>query len=339
MKRQTPLLLLTIPLLLSAMFGQSATQPAIVADVDGEKISSRDLNEASGEPLAKLDHQAYQLRQQKLQEMIDNRLLAREARHRNISLDALITAEVTSKAAEVTPQEIHRVYELNKTQLQRPESEVEGQLRTALHDQNVATRRHEFAKSLQANAKVTVFLEPPAPYRAVVGVNGPTRGAANAAVTIVAFEDFQCPFCKRAYETLQQVELKYPEKVRLVHRDFPLQPLHPASWKTHEAARCAEEQGKFWEYRDLLFKNPPATGPEQLTAYATQLGLNLPDFKKCVESEKFKAVVQKDEDEGDRLGIQGTPEFFINGRPFAGAQPESEFARVIDEELNKRTPQ
>ena len=122
----------------------------------------------------------------------------------------------------------------------------------------------------------------------------------------------------------------------MVHRDCPLQPLHPASWKAHEAGRCAEEQGKFWEYRDLLYKNVPAAGPEQLSNYASQLGMNLPEFNKCLDSGKFKAVVQRDENEGERLGVQGTPAFFINGRLLSGAQPESEFSRMIDEELNKR---
>jgi len=309
---------------------------ATVAEVEGERISLQDLKEASGEPLARLEQQAYQLKQQKLQQIIEDRLLAREARQRNISLESLIDAEITSKAAEVTPEEIHRVYELNKNQLQKPESEVEGQLRSLLHDQKVAERRREFAKSLQANAKVSVYLEPPPPFRAEVGVDGPSRGAAHALVTIVEFEDFQCPFCKKAQDSLQQVLVRYKDKVRLVHRDFPLQPLHPASLKAHEAGRCAEEQGKFWEYRDLLYKNAPAAGPEQLTNYASQIGMNLPDFKKCLDSGKFKAVVQKDEDEGVRLGVQGTPAFFINGRLLSGAQPESEFARMIDEELNKR---
>ena len=128
-------------------------------------------------------------------------------------------------------------------------------------------------------------------------------------------------------------------------RSSPEQPLRtaiacesPKPWlgRAHEAGRCAEEQGKFWEYRDLLYKNAPAAGPEQLSDYALKTGMDVPAFKRCLDSGKFKMVVQKDETEGDRLGVQGTPAFFINGRLLSGAQPEDEFARVIDEELNKR---
>jgi protein-disulfide isomerase len=325
-----------ILLLVSPLFGQSEAEITTVADVNGERISLQDLKQASGEPLAILEDQAYKLKQQKLGQMIGERLLAREATRRRISVDALIEAEVTSKAAAVTAEEIHNVYEFNKSQLQKPEPEVTDQIRTYLRDQRVATRRQEFVKSLQSQAKVSIYLVPPPPFRSDVGLEGPSRGPADAPITIVEFEDFQCPYCKKAQSTLEQVLLRYKDKVRVVHRDFPLQPLHPASQKAHEAARCAEEQGKFWEYRELLYKNAPAAGPEQLNDYASKVGADSSAFKQCLESGKFKTLMQKDETEGDRLGVQGTPAFFINGRLLSGAQPENEFTRVIDEELNKR---
>ncbi len=307
-----------------------------VAEVDGDAISAQELMAASSAALARLEQQAYRVKQQKLQEMIEDRLLAHEARRRNVSVQSLIDNEITAKAGTVTPQEIHAVYELYEERLQKPESEVEGQLRSLILEQKLKARRHEFARSLEAKAKVSVYLEPPAPVRAVVGVDGPSRGAADAPVTIVEFEDFQCPVCRSSQRTLDQLLLRYKDKVRLVHRDFPLQSLHPAAWQSHEAGRCAEERGKFWEYRELLYKNPPATSAEQLTSYAAQLGLNASDFKKCLDSGKFKAVVQKEEDEANRLGVQGTPTFFVNGQLLLGAQTESEFERIIDQELNKR---
>lgn len=335
MRRRRSFLLGTILLLVPPLFGQSEAQITTVAEINGDTISLQDLKQASGEQLAMLEDQAYRLKQQKLEQMIGDRLLAREASRRKISVESLIQAEITSQAA-VTAEEIHNVYELNKNQLQKPEPDVTDQIRTYLRDQKIAVRRGEFVKSLQAQAKVSIYLDPPAPFRSDVGPEGPSRGAADAPVTIVEFEDFQCPFCKKAQGTLEQVLLRYKDKVRVVHRDFPLQPLHPASQKAHEAARCAEEQGKFWEYRELLYKNTPAAGPEQLNDYASKVGVDVAVFKQCLDSGKFKMLVQKDETEGDRLGVTGTPAFFINGRLLSGAQPENEFARVIDEELNKR---
>ena len=322
---------------LSASFAQNAAELDTVAQVDGQRISLQDLEQVSGEPLARLEGQAYQLKQQKLDQIIDYRLLAGEAHRRGISLDALVEAEITSKVAEVSPQEIHMVYELNKNQLQKSESEMQDQIRKLLRDQKLAVRHHEFAKTLRAKAKVTVYLDPPPPFRTEVSGEGPSRGSAGAPVTIVEFEDFQCPFCKRAQATLDEILARYKDKVRVVHRDFPLEPLHPASMRAHEAARCADDQGKFWEYRELLYKNSPSAAPEQLNDYAAKVGADVRAFQQCVESGKFKDAIQKDEAEGERLGIQGTPAFFINGRPLSGAQPENEFAQIIDEELNRGT--
>jgi len=337
MNRRLLLLSLSLLFLASATFAQKTAELQTVAEIDGERILLQDLQHASGEPLARLEEQAYKLKQQKLEDMITERLLENEAHRRNISLESVIETEITSKAAAVTQEEIHSVYELNKNQLQKPETEMEGQIRALLHDQKVVLRRQEYAKSLKAKAKVTIYLDPPPPFRAEVGTEGPSRGAADAPVTIVEFEDFQCPFCKKALSTVDEILSRYRDKVRLVHRDFPLQPLHPASVKAHEAARCAEEQGKFWQYRDLLYKSAPAASPEQLDDYALRAGLNITAFKECTDSDKFKTLVLKDESDGEHLGVQGTPAFFINGRLLSGAQPESEFTRVIDEELNRRT--
>jgi protein-disulfide isomerase len=323
-------------IMLFAVSSVIAQQPReIVAEVDGEKISAQDLRDAAGVSLARLEDDTYRLKQQKLQSLIDERLLAHEARRRKISVESLVQTEITAKTAAVTHEEALSAYEMYKSRLQKPESEVEPQILAMLRERKVAARRQEFLRPLRAAADVSVNLMPPASFRASVGLDGPTLGAGNAPVTIVEFEDFQCPFCKRAQDTVEQVLARYKDRVRMVHRDLPLRTLHPAAWKAHEAGRCAEDQGKFWEYRALLYKNAPAASPEQLNNYASQAGLNVSDFTKCLDSGKFNAIVQKDEDEANRLGIQGTPFFFINGRLLSGAQPESEFVRIIEDELHK----
>ncbi len=126
---------------------------------------------------------------------------------------------------------------------------------------------------------------------------------------------------------------KYAGKVKLVYRDFPIDQLHPQARRAHEAARCANDQGKFWPYHDRLYANAPKGSPEELKAYAQEVGLNLPAFEQCFNSRKYQAAVQQDEDAGVRAGVTGTPAFFINGRLLSGAQPLESFARLIDEEL------
>jgi protein-disulfide isomerase len=152
-------------------------------------------------------------------------------------------------------------------------------------------------------------------------------------VTLVEFSDFHCPFCKRARATLKQILKQYPGKVRHVFRDFPVDGLHPQARRAAEAARCARDQGKFWEYHDALFAGPPRATPDDLRRYAEQIALDVPAFERCVAAGTHRAAVQRDYEDGVRLGVAGTPAFFINGRLLSGAQPLEAFVRVIEAEL------
>lgn len=329
-------LILTIGLGLAAAAQSPPVHP--LAEVNGEVITSQEVEKALGEQLAKLEEQIYNLKHQKMEALIGERLLAHEAAKRGLSVQALLDAEVTAKAEPVTPQEIENFYQGNKAQLTGEEAAVRQQIRDYLRNQKMAARRETFLQSLRSQAKVLMHLEAPPVFRAEISVEGaPSRGPDAAPVTVVEFEDFQCPFCKKAQATLSEILSRYPDKVKLVHFDFPLDSLHPGSRKAHEAARCAREQGKFWDYQGKLYANPPNASLEELKAYAQQVGLNPEAFDRCVTSGKYRGAVQKDVDEGMRLGVNGTPAFFINGRMLWGAQPLENFIRVIDEELARST--
>jgi protein-disulfide isomerase len=243
---------------------------------------------------------------------------------------------VTSKVALVTEADIERFYQANKARFKAgaDDSTVRDQIRGQLQSQKITTQREAFVQSLRAGAKVAINLEPPAVARVEVSIDGaPVRGGANAPVTIVEFSDFHCPFCKRVVPTLKEIEARYGDKVKLVFLDFPIEQLHPAARKAHEAARCAAEQDKFWAYHDVLFDKMPRTSPEELKASAREAGLDLAKFDQCVASGTLKELVQEDIDEGTRLGVKGTPAFFINGAPLTGAQPLEAFVSVIEREL------
>ncbi len=106
-----------------------------------------------------------------------------------------------------------------------------------------------------------------------------------------------------------------------------------SSAQAGEAARCAHEQGKFWAYHDRLYATAPKASPEQLRAYAQEVGLDLPAFEQCLARRKYQAAVHQDEDDGIRAGVTGTPALFVNGRLLSGAQPLESFVHLIDEEL------
>jgi protein-disulfide isomerase len=217
---------------------------------------------------------------------------------------------------------------------QGDEAELKLKVWDYLRNQKVNERRQAFIQSLRAQTAVAVYLQAPAAARVPVSADkGFVRGAKDAPVTIVEFSDFQCPFCKNATATVKQVVEKYQGKVKWVFRDFPIPSLHPAAPKAHEAARCAAEQGKFWEYHDLLFEKSPRQAPEELKQYAKDLSLDAAAFAQCLDSGKHQAAVNSDISEGAQLGITGTPTFFINGRQLVGAQPASTFQKIIDNEL------
>lgn len=168
----------------------------------------------------------------------------------------------------------------------------------------------------------------------VSAADAPSKGPANAPVTIIEFSDFQCPFCSRGKATMDQVVSTYGDKVRLVFRNFPLS-FHQNAEKAAEAAQCANEQGKFWEYHDILFANQGALAVENLKQYAVDLKLDTAKFNSCLDSGKYAAKIQTDISDGQAAGVRGTPAFYINGRSISGAQPFENFQKVIEEELAK----
>jgi protein-disulfide isomerase len=127
----------------------------------------------------------------------------------------------------------------------------------------------------------------------------------------------------------------YGDKIRLVFRDFPL-PFHDNAHIASEAAQCAHEQGKFWDYHDKLFENQRALGADNLKTYATDIGLDGEAFNACFDSGRFKSRVDQDYQYGQTVGVTGTPAFFINGRFLSGAQPFEAFKAIIDEELQMK---
>jgi protein-disulfide isomerase len=164
--------------------------------------------------------------------------------------------------------------------------------------------------------------------------NAPTMGPKNAPVTIVAFSDFQCPFCSRAVPTLKQLEEQYKGKIRIAFKNQPL-PFHQNAKLAATAAMAANEQGKFWEMHDKLFANQQQLDRASLEKYAQEIGLNMGKFKTALDTNKFDAQIAADSQEGMKIGANGTPTFFINGRQLVGAQPATAFSAIIDEELKK----
>jgi protein-disulfide isomerase len=173
----------------------------------------------------------------------------------------------------------------------------------------------------------------PAKHYTINTKGAPVRGAESAKITIVEVSDFQCPFCSRVEPTLKQILKEYPDKVQIAYKHFPLD-FHPKAPAAHAAAEAAHQQGKFWEMYEKIFANQAEMAPEKYEVWAGELGLDVARFKKDVASAEVKQRIDADKQEVVKVGVTGTPGFFINGRYLSGAQPYESFKALIEEELN-----
>ena len=211
-----------------------ASEP--VATVGGTPITRADLDALVAPQIAKLDEQAHQIRRAQLDELIAQKLIEAEAKARNLSPEALEKAEVLDKAAPPTQADLDAFVAANRARLPGDPAALMPQIRQYLTEQRQGARREAFLDELRGKTKVQVLLKPPAVFRATIDLAGtPSRGAADAKVTVVEFSDFHCPFCRRVQPTLTQLLAKYPNEVKLVYKHMPLDQLHPQARRAAEA--------------------------------------------------------------------------------------------------------
>ncbi len=310
----------------------------VLAEVDGTAVRRNQLDPSVDERLVQLRRQRqqeeYDVLRQALDDMINKQLLEKEAKARGVTADAVIKADVEEKLTRVSAAEVASFYEENKGRMGgRPKEQALPEIEHYLNNQRRTDQRQRFEAELRRKSKVSFKLEPP---RVDVEVpkGAPSLGPASAPVTIVEFTDYQCPYCQRAQSTVDEIVAQYGSQVRLVSRDYPLD-FHERAKFASRAARCAAEQNKFWEYHQDLLRQPTDYSDDDLGRRALSLKLDGAAFKTCLASDRHDAAIKADEEAGRRLGVSGTPAFFINGRMIAGARPKAQFASVIDEELQR----
>lgn len=148
----------------------------------------------------------------------------------------------------------------------------------------------------------------------VIESERPFLGRADASVIVQEFSDFQCPACQSAESTVKKIVQDYGDRIRFEYKHFPLTRIHPKAFSAALASECAHDQGKFWEYHDLLFLNQPNFSNPDLESYASQLGLDAASFSACLKSRAKADIVNSNMDEAESLGLTGTPTFFVNGK-------------------------
>ncbi len=314
-----------------------AERPEVLATIDGDPVTMADVEELAGTELGQLEHdfrlQRYQLVEAALDRVVRDRLLDEEAEARGISTEELVEAE-TGGIEPVTDEEITEWYNRNEASLG---GRGLDELRPQIADYLDGTRRQQLvsqlAQRLRQDREVVFLLEP---FRVELrNVGAPAQGPANAPVTLTEFSDFECPYCGRFFPTLQRLKEEYGDRLRVVFRQFPLNN-HPNAYGAALASLCAHEQGRFWEMHDLMFAEQDRLEVESLKEKAGRLGLDRARFDACLDSAHYAEQVRQDVQEGNRVGVQGTPAIYVNGVPVPrGNAPYSVIAGMIDDELER----
>lgn len=326
-----PLLALFVVLLLTALPVCAQTGEEAYAVVNGQRITQKEVDDSIISQLLPLRQQIYELRKKALDNLIVRELLESEAKRRGVSVDEL-RRSLTEAKVEVSPADVEKVYAENASVLAAMGAdEAKERIRLDLEGQARMRNYRAALSKLRESAKVEVHLED-VRLPVTAGAEAFSRGPKGAAVTIVEFSDFQCPYCRGVQPALKQVIKDYGTDVRLVFKNLPLADIHEQATPSALAAVCAGEQGSFWQYHEALFASEDLSSAS-LNKIAESVGLSLPQFKSCLDSEKARSAVLADVQEARRMGISGTPAFIINGKLISGAISLGEFRRLINLEL------
>ncbi len=310
----------------------SASADSAVAAVGGRTIHLAELDSALAPELAKIESDRYEARREKLNDMIDDALLGEAAKAAGVKSEELLKKEITDKVPAPTDEEIRQAYERVKGQAGNATlQDLTPRIRELLLQKATNARRADYFGELRKKTKVVVELEPPR--FEVDASTGHADGPKDAPITLVEFSDYQCPFCGRSQPTVLKVLEQYKGKVRHVFMDFPLTNLHPLAMPAAVASRCAEEQGHYPEFHAKLFAEQQSLSSDNFKKWARDLKLDGAKFDECLGSGKSDAVIGKSLEAGRRVGVSGTPGFFVNGIPIHGSQPFEVFQQTIDAEL------
>ena len=315
-----------------------------VAVVNGETITEKQLQSEAAADLERLEAKRLQFEtglardkqtvmENQLNQMIEDRVLTAEAKKQGTTTDKLVEEQVDKKITPPADEAILKFYNDNKARINGSFADTARDIRDYLMDHEREKVFNAYVENLKKEYKVTSYLEPARTTVATAGY--PSKGPANAAVTIVEFSDFECPYCGGFYPTLKEIEKNYKDKIRIVYRQFPLTSIHPHAMKAAEASMCANDQGQFWQMHDAMFSDQANLEVSDLKAKAAKLSLNSGMFDTCLDSSKYAAVIKNEILEGAKVGVNGTPSMFINGRFLSGDQPYDDVAKLIDDELNR----
>ena len=313
----------------------AAARARIFATVNGKNITSGDIEDSLKPLIFGVQDSVYGLRKAEVELRINDALLEQEAKKRAITTTSLLATEVTAKVKPVSDADALAFFNANKERVNGDFAQLKTQILEYLKEQAERNAQADFAGRLRSAAQIQIFLTPPQQPTYQLAIDDqPMRGSATAAVTLIEFTDFQCPSCAKQHPVIEKLFAEYGSRVKFVVRDFPLAQYENSS-KAAEAAEAAREQGKYWEYVALLYRNQSALQVDRLKQYASTLGLDRVKFDAALDSGKFAAKILRDRLDGQKVGLSAVPAFFVNGKRVSEPSYES-LKAAIESNLKPR---
>ena len=300
----------------------------VVADINGVKLTLADLEAKYSTALFQAYTNYYDAERKLVDELITDYVLTQQARRENVSVPELLERHVNSTIGKDPSEEALRVYYEGVDTSESYEA-VRDKIVDAVRQRRIAKAKTAYVQELRKQWNASIRLIPPR--MAIPETTTAARGPADAPVKLVEYADYECPYCQQIQPTVERLEAEFKGKLSFVYKDFPL-PMHPNAQKAAEASRCAQAQGKYWEFHDLLTSSK-ALDPAALKAHARTLKLDTAAFDKCLDGGEKVAAIKADQAEAQTLGLQGTPSFFINGRYISGTLSYERLRDVVVEEL------
>jgi protein-disulfide isomerase len=318
----------------------AGTDTGIAAKIGDEVVTRQRLEVLLGSRLFELKNDIYRIEKERLDQLIVETLLEKEADKKGISLEQLIEEVAPASRYSVSDEEVDTYLRNNAERLRDykgTQSDLRDRVRVFLLQQKRSQAINAYAHELEPKYAVQTFLSVPVQPEVKVDIEGAeTEGPADAPVTVVEFSDYECPACRATHETVKKIKETYQGKIRWVYKDYPLK-RHKDAFKAAEAAHCAGDQGKFWEFQEKLF-TADKLDVDSIVKYAGEFGLSTEKFSQCLKDSKHKELVEKNERDGVKIGVDRTPSFVINGTVFVGGPTFEKFKTIIDDELKKTAP-
>jgi protein-disulfide isomerase len=307
----------------------------VVAYIGSEPITLAEIEQ----PVA---HDIYALRTQALHGVLAKRLITAEARRRGITPQELLRIEIEQKVQAPPDDELRAFFTQSQAEgrieADKDFDAVKDSFRKARVKSMQAAREEALVRELSAKAAVRIDLNgigrPALPQRD----SRVSIGPAGAPLVLVEYTDFKSPFCKQAHATVKKLREKYPDSLRVVFRQKP-EGEDAQSFRAAEAALCAVDQNRYWEYRERLFANQADLSETNLIAQAREAGLSESAFRECLGSGKHRGAIDEDIKEAREHGFEGSPVFSLGGTRLSGAHEFQTFADLIDTELTWRRQQ